>query len=142
MDQCVGAILGKHDSANAGFTTGKPWFYVNENYKKINVAAQEKDPDSILNFYRRAIGLRKELSCVRHGVYKEYRPLSGKHYIYSRKDGDQELLVVCSFAKKDTRFTPPRGFDLKKAELVLGNYPGTDTGSLKPYECRAYLWKK
>ena len=128
---------------NGGFTeAAEAWMPVNENYAQINVADQEQDPDSILNFYRRAIGLRKELSCVRHGVYKEYRPLSGKHYIYSRKDGDQELLVVCSFAKKDTRFTPPRGFDLKKAELVLGNYPGTDTGSLKPYECRAYLWKK
>ena len=45
------------DSENAGFTSGTPWFYVNENYREVNVAAQEKDEDSVLNFYRRAIAL-------------------------------------------------------------------------------------
>jgi hypothetical protein len=75
-------------------------------------------------------------------VYKEYRPLSGKHYIYSMTDAQQQILVVCSFAKKDTRFTVPRGFDLGKAEPVLCNYPDPTEGLLKPYECRVYLWKK
>ncbi len=46
------------DEANAGFTTGKV-FKVNENYKAINVAAQEKDPSSVLNYYRRLVALRK-----------------------------------------------------------------------------------
>ena len=63
----------------AGFTDGdSTWMDVNENYTRINVADQEKDPDSILNFYRKAIHLRKSLSCVRHGTYKEHRRLSGK----------------------------------------------------------------
>ena len=57
-------------------------------------------------------------------------------------DGDQQILVVCSYAKKDTRFTAPRGFDLTGAELILGNYPDATDGVLKPYECRVYLWKK
>ena len=47
------------DEANAGFTTAKPWLKVNENYKAINVAAQEKDPSSVLNYYRRLVALRK-----------------------------------------------------------------------------------
>ena len=59
-------------SENAGFTTGKPWFYVNPNYKEINVADQEGDADSVLNFYRKAVTLRKSLSCVRYGEYREY----------------------------------------------------------------------
>ena len=70
------------------------------------------------------------------------RPLSGKHYLYSLTDEDQQILVVCSFAKKDTRFTAPRGFDLSRAELLLGNYPDPAEAILKPYECRVYLWKK
>ena len=127
---------------NGGFTTAETaWMPVNENYAQINVADQEKDPESILNFYRKAIGLRKSLSCVRHGVYREYRPLSGKHYVYSMTDEGQQLLVVCSYAGKDTRFTAPRGFDLTGAELILGNYPDATDGVLKPYECRVYLWK-
>ena len=66
------------DSENAGFTTGKPWFYVNENYKEINVAAQEKDENSLLNYYRKAIALRKSLPVVRHGKYIEHFHLSSK----------------------------------------------------------------
>ncbi len=128
-------------SPNAGFTTGKPWFYVNENYPQINVVQQENDPDSVLNFYRKAIALRKKLSCVRWGNYKEYRPLSGKHYIYSRQDARQKILVVCSYSKHATRFRAPRGFITDTAKLALCNYPNPDPKKLQPYECRVYLWK-
>ena len=129
------------ESENAGFTTGEPWFYVNQNYQKINVAEQEEDPDSILNFYRKAIELRKSLSCVRYGKYREYRKLSGKHYIYSRQDNRQKILVVCSFSDKPTYFFAPRDFYLPAAELILQNYRHIKKHTLQPYECRVYLWK-
>jgi oligo-1,6-glucosidase len=129
------------DTENAGFTTGQPWFYVNENYKDINVAQQEADPDSILNFYRKAIKLRKELKVVREGVYKEHFPTSSKQYVYSRRMAGQKLLVVCSFCKEDTKLRIPKGFDLNKATLILQNYP--DAGdTLRPYESRVYLWNE
>ena len=129
------------DGEHAGFTTGNPWFYVNRNYDSINVAQQEEDPDSILNFYRQAIALRRKLSCVRYGDYKEYRALSGKHYIYSRQDKFQKILVVCSFADRATHFVPPRDFYLPDADLVLQNYRHIKPNTLQPYECRVYLWK-
>ena len=44
-------------SPNAGFTTGTPWLKVNDNYPEINVAAQENEPDSVLNYYRRLTAL-------------------------------------------------------------------------------------
>ena len=128
-------------SENAGFTTGKPWFYVNQNYKDINVAKQEADPDSVLNFYRKAVALRKSLSCVRYGEYREYQKLSGRHYLYSMDDGQQKILVVCSFAKKNTPFHVPKGFRPEVGELILCNYPKPLEGCLQPYECRVYLWK-
>ena len=129
------------DSENAGFTTGTPWFYVNQNYKQINVAQQEADPDSILNFYREAIALRKKLSCVRYGEYKEYRKLSSKHYIYSRQDGRQRLLVICSFSSEVTPFKAPADFILDHGELLLHNYTNPLSNMLMPYETRVYLWK-
>ena len=129
------------DSENAGFTTGKPWFYVNQNYKDINVAQQDADPDSVLNFYRKAVALRKSLSCVRYGEYREYNKLSGKHYLYSMDDGQQKILVVCSFAKKNTPFRAPKGFRPEDGELILCNYPEPQEDCLQPYECRVYLWK-
>ena len=128
-------------SENAGFTTGTPWFYVNPNYKEINVAAQEADPNSLLNFYRKAIKLRKSLNSVRHGSYKLYYPLSSTHYVFSRETAGEKLLVICSFSEKDTALKVPAGFDLSKAELILTNYDNP-TDRLQPYESRVYLWKE
>ena len=129
------------DSENAGFTTGEPWFYVNQNYKDINVAQQQDDPDSILNFYRKAIALRKELKVVRNGRYMEYDKFSSARFVYSRKNKTQTLLVVCSYSDKPQKFTPPAGFDLCTGTLVLHNYPHPEDNVLKPYETRVYLWK-
>ena len=130
------------DSEHGGFTTGTPWFYVNDNYKEVNVAAQEQDKDSILNFYRKVIQLRKELSCVRHGNYQEYGKHSSKFYTYSREDEKQKILVVCSFADRDEIWKVPSGFDLNTAECVLCNYDTSKSSQLKPYEARVYLWNK
>ena len=130
------------DTQHAGFTTAEePWFYVNQNYKEINVAEQEEDPDSVLNFYRKAIALRKKLPCVRYGDYKEYRRLSSKLYVYSRQDKFQRILVVCSFSGKKLNFHAPGGFPLDVAELVLCNYSRPKENQLQPYEARVYLWK-
>ena len=129
------------DEENAGFTTGKPWFYVNSNYKEINVAQQEADPDSILNFYRKAIALRKELKVVKEGSYREHYQLHPTIYAYSREMKGQKLLVVCSFSKKNRGFKMPKGFDPAAAELILQNYPHPAATFLQPYETRVYLWK-
>ena len=129
-------------SGNAGFSTAKPWFYVNENYTEVNVADQEKDADSVLNFYRKAIKLRKELTCVKHGTYKEYYKNSSKLYVYEREDDNQKILVVCSYTDKETKFNEPKGFDISKAKLVLQNYSDVSEGVMKPYEVRVYLTNK
>ncbi len=126
---------------NAGFTTGKPWIGVNPNYVHINAAQQEQDPDSVLNFYRKAIALRKKLSCVRFGSYREYKKNSSRLYVYARQDARQKILVVCSFSKKKVRFRAPKYFYPDTAELALCNYSNPDPKRLQPYECRVYLWK-
>ncbi len=86
------------DAEHAGFSTAEPWFSVNPNYREINVARQEKDPDSLLNFYRRAIELRKSLPVVRHGSYKELLHRSKRLYAYEREskqghEAARDLLV-------------------------------------------------
>ena len=126
---------------NAGFSEAKPWFYVNENYKDINVRQQENDENSVLNFYRKAIKLRKELSCVRHGNYTEYNKSSSKLYVYTREDEKQKLLVICSYAKTAVKFKAPKNFDLLKAKLVLHNYESVQEDVLQPYETRVYLYE-
>ncbi len=41
-----------NNQTNSGFSEHSPWFPVNPNYKAINVAEQQQDPNSILNFYK------------------------------------------------------------------------------------------
>ena len=129
------------DAPHAGFSGTQPWIGVNENYTWLNVMQQEQDSDSILNFYRKAIALRKSLSCVRYGDYREHQKASADLYVYSRDDGKQKILVVCSFASKNVLFRTPKGFDLSAAKLVLQNYAEPRKAVLQPYECRVYLWE-
>ena len=127
---------------NAGFSKAEPWFYVNENYKEINVASQENDPSSVLNFYRKAISTRKELDVVKDGKYKEYYKNSKKFYTYSRENEKEIILVICSFCDKMKRVKAPSKFDLKKGEILLCNYQNPAPEKLRPYEARVYYWKK
>ena len=129
------------DTENAGFTTGKPWFYVNQNYKQINVAAQEADPNSLLNFYRKAISLRKWLAVVRKGDYQEFDRMNPHLYLYARTMKGQKILVACSFAEKPIRFRFPKGFEESSAKLILQNYEKAEGTVLQPYETRVYLWE-
>ncbi len=127
------------DTPNAGFTTAEPWFHVNENYKKINVAAQNADKNSLLNYYRLAIGLRKKLSCVRRGVYQEYHKRAKWLYMYSMQDDRQKILVICSFSPKPQKLRIPGQFHMDRAKLILCNYPQQEQ-LLQPYEARVYFW--
>ncbi len=127
---------------NAGFTTaGTPWMNVNPNYTWLNAAQQEEDPDSILNFYRKAVKLRKGLHCVRHGIYQEHFPHSGKIYMYSMESQQEKILVVCSFSEKECKYTLPKGFRKDDSKLILCNYQNPLTNTLHPYECKVYLWR-
>ena len=130
------------DEKNAGFSTADTtWISVNKNYTWLNAKQQEEDPDSILNFYRKTVKLRKQLSCVRNGIYQEYYHNSDKLYMYSMTDENQKILVICSFSEKDVKYPVPKGFDMDKAQLVLCNYEKPTKNTLHPYECKVYLWK-
>ena len=110
-----------NDSANAGFTSGDPWLPLNPNYKEINVASQENDPDSLLSFYKELIALRKNPEYKETVVYGELIPyLEEQHNLmsYYRK-GDKTLLVLGNFQKE------PQTVKLPSAchKVLLNNYP-------------------
>ena len=126
------------DTENAGFTTGTPWFHVNPNYRQINVAAEERDPDSILNFYRKALALRKSNDTLLFGTYREYQAWSNRRYVYERTYGSDRYLILISFSEREQRFRLPKGFDKNDLKLQLSNYPTGEAGVLRPYE--AQVW--
>ena len=133
------------DEENAGFSEAKPWFYVNSNYKEINVKSQLDDENSILNFYRDALTLRRENPLIIYGDYKEYMPKSKQLYVYERNYEGKKLLVVCSFTEDAVRFDAPYGIDLGRGELVMKNYDGNyviaNGFTTRPYETRVYLFE-
>ena len=122
---------------NAGFSSSKPWFFVNPNYTKINAAAEENDALSPLNFYRRALKLRKSNETLLTGTYREYEPRHKKLYLYERATAAERILVAVSFSDEPLTWRLPRGYQASDAALLLGNYPGGETvGTLRPREAQ------
>ena len=132
------------DEENAGFSSAKPWFYVNDNYRQVNVRAQEEDPDSLLNFYRKLLKFRKEQPVVLYGDYREHRPEDKHLYIYERNHEGKKLLVICAFGSEAVRFDAPEGIELSRGTLVLSNYDVnfviSNGFTTRPYELRVYLF--
>jgi oligo-1,6-glucosidase len=132
-------------SANAGFTGGdKPWFSINPNYTDVNVDAQEKDPDSLLNYYRKLIALRRSRPVFRDGDYTDLCPRSKTIYAYSRKTADEKVLVLISFSKDKQSYRLPEGWNVSGMELLLDSEGGKaeidgNTVTLKPYQ--ALIWQ-
>lgn len=125
-------------SPNAGFTAGKPWLRVNPNYTAINVAAQEKDPGSVLNYYRYLVGLRKREDVICQGDYCEILPERLDIVAYSRNDGRRKLTVVANFTGETVDF--PQEILDGAGQPEIGNYHDWPScGKLRPYEAVMYL---
>ena len=130
---------------NAGFTTAdEAWFNINPNYKEINVEAAEKDPNSLLHYYRKLIKFRKENEVVIYGDFKQYYKNSNKLFVYERNYEGKKLLVICSFSAEPVKFAAPEGIDLADGKLVINTYdvlePAKNEFVTKPYEARVYLF--
>lgn len=118
------------DSANAGFTTGKPWLRVNPNYTGINVKNAYDDPDSIFHYYQKLIRLRKENPIVVDGVYALLEPDHPQLYCYTRALGDEKLLVVCNFTDREAVWSMPEEF--RGGECLIANIEGLVPGDVLP----------
>lgn len=122
----------------AGFTTGKPWMKVNPNYIEINAAEQVDCEDSIFNYYRKLIQLRKELPVLTDGKFTMLDMDHDQIFAYLRDNGEDKLLVVCNFYGNTVDYAVS-----EKAEnlgLLIRNYTeeNMQTDVLRPYEARIY----
>src|SRR4029450_4789481 len=117
----------------AGCTTGKPWLKVNPNYTTVNVAAEEKDPRSPLQYFRRLVKLRKATPALVHGAYTLLDADNPDVYAYLREQDGTRLVVMLNFTAHPA--TAATGVDLTSARALIGNYetPSRD-GRLRPYE--------
>ncbi len=140
---------------NAGFTGARPWFPVNPNFHAVNAEAEERDPESILHFYRVCLALRKRSRTLLYGAYREFYPRDDRIYTYERRLGKTRYLILCSLSKREARARVPREYRGRSMRLVLsdydalslfdhfdpGRYPTQELPTammLRPYEARIY----
>ncbi len=122
-------------SENAGFTTGEAWLKVNPNYETINAEAQENDPRSVLNYFRRLIKFRKENPALIYGKYTLLDQANEKTYAYTRELDDQKFLILLNFS--DTNAAAESNLNLDGAQISIGNLETTAADeNLKPYEAK------
>lgn len=135
------------ETDEAGFTTGVPWMPVNPNYKRINAAAQIGDEDSVYNYYRKLISLRKEYPIIVNGDFELVGEDNADVFAYLRHWKDQILWVACNFTDRMQKIVSPSSnhAEYRKWDVICDNYsPSGDPFEkgqieLRPYEAVAVL---
>jgi oligo-1,6-glucosidase len=124
------------NSKNAGFTEGTPWLRINPDYVEWNVAAQENDPDSPLNYFRALTQLRKDNLTLVYGSYKLLWPEHSELYGYTRSLDGELLLVLLNFSTQILHLSLP--LELQGGSVLLNNLQylkqSTDWIELEAYQ--------
>lgn len=109
-------------SANAGFSTAKPWLPVPDSYKTHNVETELKDPDSILSFYKQVLALRHENKALLDGDYTALNENDPHVMSYLRKYKDQAVLVVLNMSAEPQKVSldlSAQGFTSAKPKTLV-----------------------
>ncbi|WP_436877540.1 alpha-glucosidase [Mammaliicoccus sciuri] len=123
--------------AYAGFSTTKPWFHINPNYKTINVAGQLEDEHSVLNYYKRLIQLKKDYDVFNYGKYELVDKDHKQIYSYKRILDNEEVIIMSNLTSEKATITYP--LNLERSKLLLHNYITIEnTNALEPFETRVY----
>ena len=120
------------NEVNGGFTEGTPWFPVNPNYKTINVAQQSKDSDSVLNFYKRLIKLKKSDDIYTYGEFNLIDDENENIFAYTRKLNNKTVLVAGNLTDHVASLNLP--FEVEASQIKLHNYNDLDITNMKPFE--------
>ena len=138
-------------SENAGFSrTGvKPWLPVHADFRELNAALEEADPDSVLHFYRKLAALRREREELISGSCRELLPEDEDIFCFERRLGDKCLLIAVNFSRKESRLSerfkdqaaaPGGGVSAvqltEKNRLLLSSRRDAEPGILKPLEAQ------
>ena len=117
------------NTSNAGFSTGTPWMAPNSDYPSVNVAGEEKDKDSLLNFYSQLISVRKKYSALRDGNLTLLQTANSGMYAILRYDDSGTFLVLANLGKdmiSDYSINIPAGI-LNKGKYSLQPVFGSGT---------------
>ena len=102
------------------------------------------DEDSVFNYYRKMISIRKTNSVFMDGVYKEYLENSEKVFCFTRSNESEEILVVLSFSNEEEKVSLPMSFDSENSKVLISNYSAVAEReiSLPPYGAAVFIVRK
>lgn len=106
---------------NAGFSKEKPWMKINSNYVDINVREQENNLNSILNFYKKIIRVKKENEALIYGKYNLILAHHEQIYAYTRTLGNEKFIVIANLTNNEVKYTYKRE-KLNYKGLIISNY--------------------
>ena len=124
------------DERYCGFSDTKPWIPVSDNFEKINVKKQKQDRDSILEFYKKLIMLRKEKEVIARGNIEFMEVENAGVLAYTRCLDKQKLLVCCNF--RDVESQMEFAQEWKSGRKILGNYEENHKNNYKVLTLRPY----
>jgi len=130
-----------NSSQNAGFSKGKPWLSVNNNYTDINVENSIEDKNSILYHYKRLISLRKQYEIIAYGNYIPILEDNDFVFAYKREYMNESLIVINNFYENEIEINLYIE-DLDKYKCIITNYEERSLKprfALKPYESIAFI---
>lgn len=132
-----------NDSNNAGFTEGKPWLSVNDNYRFINASAEIEDEDSIFHCYKNLIMFRKQYPVFTDGDFELFMKEHKDVFCYARSNEEETLFVIANFHESECEISFPEKYSsILKEKLLLCNYREIENHAiLRPYEVRMYYRK-
>lgn len=95
------------DEKNAGFSGAEStWLKVNKNYPEINVACELKNEDSVLNFYKKLIQLRKSgkyKNILTEGTFVPEETEDQNIIAYRRVSAEGEILAIHNYQNKESK---------------------------------------
>lgn len=118
---------------NAGFTSGKSWLPVHENFKNCCVEIEEKNKNSVLNFYRQLASLRnseKFSKILQQGDYQEIF-LDKMIFSFSRSFCGEKIITIANFSDEEIFYDLP---EISQAEILISTQEKTEKNILRPYE--------
>lgn len=125
-----------NQNKNGGFSDHEPWFPVNPNYQQINVAEQQDNPNSILNFYKAMIQLKKSDDVYTYGTFDLIDANNEQVFAYTRTLEDKQVLIVGNLTNQVSSLNIPDYFSYNSDEVLIHNYrdQSIDFHALRPFE--------
>ena len=107
---------------------------MNENYPAINADDEDKDPASVLNWYRKLLAFRKSSDVLLQGTYREILNESEEIFGFVREYDGQEIITLANFSGHTVKIPE----DIMIKTVLFSSEKNITPSEIAPFEARIY----